>query len=116
MGHHKRSRHNFTCAGGRRSAYFLRGKPKTNPTSKRKTYKVSSSSTTLLMPVLEKLHDHACERDRAGNRKLHYDQYAALILLYFFNPIVTSLPGIVQAGELHKGQRMLKCSRAALGP
>jgi len=69
----------------------------------------------LLMPILEKLHDHRCERDRAGNRKLHYDQYAALILLYFFNPIVTSLRGIVQASGLNKVQRMLKCSRAALG-
>ncbi len=40
----------------------------------------------LLMPVLEKLHHHGCERDTAGNRKLHYDQYAALILLYFGSP------------------------------
>ena len=69
----------------------------------------------LLMPVLEKLHHHGCERDTAGNRKLHYDQYAALILLYFFNPIVTSLRGIVQASGLKKVQRMLKCPRAALG-
>ena len=70
----------------------------------------------LLMPVLEKLHNHACERDTAGNRKLHYDQYAALILLYFFNPIVTSLRAICQASGLKKVQRMLKCPRAALGP
>ncbi len=69
----------------------------------------------LLMPVLEKLHHVGCERDTAGNRKLHYDQYAALILLYFFNPIVTSLRGIVQASGLKKVQRMLKCPRAALG-
>jgi len=60
----------------------------------------------LLMPVLEKLHHHGCARDKAGNRKLHYDQYAALILLYFFNPIVTSLRGIVQASGLKKVQRM----------
>lgn len=69
----------------------------------------------LLMPVLEKLHRHGCERDTAGNRKLHYDQYAALILLYFFNPIVTSLRGIVQASGLKKVQRLLNCPRAALG-
>ncbi len=69
----------------------------------------------LLLPVLEKLHDHACQRDRAGNRKLHYDQYAALILLYFFNPIVTSLRGIQQTSELKKVQRILGCPRAALG-
>jgi hypothetical protein len=38
----------------------------------------------LLMPILEKLRDDGCRRDKAGNRILHYDQYAALILLYFF--------------------------------
>jgi hypothetical protein len=69
----------------------------------------------LLIPVLDSLHDHACERDTAGNRKLHYDKYAALILLYFFNPIVTSLRGLQQASELQKVQRILKCPRAALG-
>lgn len=69
----------------------------------------------LLLPVLEKLHLHACERDKAGNRKLHYDQYAALILLYLFNPMVTSLRGIQQASQLQKVQRLLGCSRASLG-
>ncbi len=69
----------------------------------------------LLLPVLDKLHDAACARDIAGNRKLHYDQYTALILLYFFNPIVTSLRGIQQAGELKKVQRILGCPRTSLG-
>ena len=69
----------------------------------------------LLTPILEKLHNHACARDRAGNRKLHYDQYTALILLYFFNPVVSSLRGIQQTSALKKVQRMLKCSRASLG-
>jgi hypothetical protein len=69
----------------------------------------------LLLPMMERLHDDACARDRAGNRKLHFDQYAALILLYFFNPIVTSLRGIQQASQLTKVQRVLGCSRAALG-
>jgi hypothetical protein len=69
----------------------------------------------LLLPVLEQLHDNGCQRDRAGNRLLHFDQYAALILLYFFNPIVTSLRGIQQASELSKVQRLLGCPRASLG-
>jgi hypothetical protein len=69
----------------------------------------------LLLPILEKLHADGCRRDRAGNRNLHYDQYAALILLYFFNPILTSLRGIQQASELQKVQRLLGCPRAALG-
>jgi hypothetical protein len=69
----------------------------------------------LLLPVLEKLHSEGCRRDKAGNRILHYDQYAALILLYFFNPIVTSLRGIQQASQLQKVQRLLSCSRSSLG-
>jgi len=69
----------------------------------------------LLLPVLEKLHFERCRRDKAGNRILHYDQYAALILLYFFNPIVTSLRGIQQASQLKKVQRLLGCSRSSLG-
>ncbi len=69
----------------------------------------------LLLPALGKLHDDACARDKAGNRKLHFDQHAALILLYFFNPIVTSLRGIQQVSELKKVQRLLGCPRASLG-
>ncbi len=68
-----------------------------------------------LAPLLRRLHDDGCERDRAGNRELHYDQYCMLILLYLFNPIVTSLRGIQQASELKKVQKKLGCARAALG-
>jgi hypothetical protein len=68
-----------------------------------------------LGPLLQRLHDDGCERDRAGNRQLHYDQYCMLILLYFFNPIVTSLRGIQQASELKNVQRKLGCPRASLG-
>src|SRR5258708_28872256 len=69
----------------------------------------------LLVPLLERLHMDASARDRAGNRILHFDQYATLLLLYFFNPIVTSLRGIQQASGLNKVQRLLGCERAALG-
>lgn len=68
-----------------------------------------------LAPLLERLHDDGCARDRAGNRTLHYDQYCLLILLYLFNPIVTSLRGLQQASELAKVQKKLGCARAALG-
>jgi len=46
-----------------------------------------------LMPLLERLHDVGTQRDRAGNRSLFFDQYCAFILLFLFNPIVTSLRG-----------------------
>jgi len=68
-----------------------------------------------LAPLLERLHDDACERDKAGNRELHFDQYCLLILLYLFNPVVTSLRGIQQASTLGKVQEKLGCPRAALG-
>ena len=66
-----------------------------------------------LAPLLKRLHEQGCARDRAGNRVLHYDQYCLLLLLYLFNPIVTSLRGIQQASELKKVQRKLGCSRGA---
>jgi hypothetical protein len=68
-----------------------------------------------LAPLLKRLHDDGCQRDTAGNRELHYDQYCMLILLFMFNPIVTSLRGIQQASELKKVQSKLGCSRASLG-
>ena len=68
-----------------------------------------------LMPLLERLHDVGTQRDRAGNRQLFFDQYCAYILLFLFNPIVTSLRGIQQASELKKVQKKLGCPRASLG-
>jgi hypothetical protein len=65
-----------------------------------------------LLPLLERLHDDGCARDKAGNRRLHFDQYCTLILLYLFNPVVTSLRGLQQASELGKVQKSL----AAHGP
>ena len=54
----------------------------------------------LLGPLLAHLHRAATERDRAGNRQLFYDQYASLLLLYFFHPVVTSLRGLQQTTTL----------------
>lgn len=68
-----------------------------------------------LAPLLARLHDDGCARDKAGNRELHFDQYCLLILLHLFNPVVTSLRGLQQASELAKVQQKLGCPRAALG-
>jgi Transposase DDE domain len=70
---------------------------------------------TLLNPLLEGLHECATQRDVAGNRILHFDQYCSLVLLFYFNPIVDSLRGIQQASQLGKIQKNLGCSRASLG-
>ena len=68
-----------------------------------------------LAPLLSRLHEDGCQRDRAGNRQLHYDQYCLLILLYLFNPVLTSLRAVQQASELPNVQKKLGCARAALG-
>jgi hypothetical protein len=68
-----------------------------------------------LVPLLERLHEVGCQRDRAGNRELHFDQYCLLVLLFLFNPVVRSLRAIQQASELKKVQKLLRCPRASLG-
>jgi hypothetical protein len=68
-----------------------------------------------LAPLLARLQEVGCERDKAGNRTLHFDQYCMLVLLYLFNPIATSLRSIQQASELDKVQKKLGCARASLG-
>jgi hypothetical protein len=68
-----------------------------------------------LLPLLDQLHEVGCQRDSAGNRRLHFDQYCSFVLLVLFNPIVHSLRGIQQASQLQNVQRKLGCSRAALG-
>jgi hypothetical protein len=68
-----------------------------------------------LAPLLERLHDVGCERDKAGNRSLHFDHYCMLMLLFFFNPVVKSIRGLQQASELRNVQRKLGCPRTSLG-
>src|SRR5262249_38897118 len=68
-----------------------------------------------LMPLLERLHEVGTRRDRAGNRRLFFDQYCADLLLFLFNPIVRSRRGIQRASELKKVQTRLGCPRASLG-
>jgi DDE family transposase len=65
--------------------------------------------------VLSPLHVVGTERDLSGNRELFFDDYTGLLLLYFFNPALTSLRAIQRASGLKKVQRLLRCSRASLG-
>ena len=68
-----------------------------------------------VLPLLNGLHDVGCEQDRAGNRQLHQDEYCLLVLLYLFNPIVTSMRSLQEASDLEKVQQRLKVPRFALG-
>lgn len=68
-----------------------------------------------LVPLLDGLHDVGCQRDKAGNRSHHFDEYCLLVLLFLFNPTVSSLRGIQQVAELEKVQRRLGSGRVSLG-
>jgi hypothetical protein len=69
----------------------------------------------LLLPLLDDLHEVGCQRDRAGNRKLHYDQYCLLVLLCLFSPVLRSLRALQQASTLRKVQKLLGVPRTSLG-
>jgi hypothetical protein len=66
-------------------------------------------------PLFDRLHACGTARDKAGNRQLFFDQYACLLLLYFFTPILTSLRGLQQATTLDKVQKRLGCPRTSRG-
>src|ERR1700676_77236 len=66
-------------------------------------------------PLLERLHDSGTARDTAGNRQLHFDRSAALLLLYFFTPALTSLRGLRQATELDRVAQATGGGRVSLG-
>ena len=69
----------------------------------------------VLSRLLERLHNAGCQRDRAGNRILHMDQYMTLLLLSMFSPICSSLRSMQQASELKKVQKKLGVPRSSLG-
>jgi len=64
-----------------------------------------------ILELLRPLHDH---RD-CPNRNLHYDEYVAYLLLYFFTPVLDSMRGLRQASEFDVLKRKLKLGRFSLG-
>jgi hypothetical protein len=68
-----------------------------------------------LLPLFDRLHDVGCQRDRAGNRELHFDQDCALILLVLLNPVLRSFRALQQASLLEQVRRKVGCSRTSLG-
>lgn len=65
--------------------------------------------------LLARLRPAGTDHDTAGNRRLFFDQYAQLLLLYYFNPAVTSLRGVREFTTLEKVQRTFGIRPTALG-
>src|ERR1700728_2347380 len=68
-----------------------------------------------LLLLFDRLHDVGCQRDKAGNRKLHFDHYCALILLSLLNPVLRSFRSLQQASLLEHVRRKVGCSRTSIG-
>jgi hypothetical protein len=68
-----------------------------------------------LLPLLASLRDVGCERDSAGNRELHFDQYVTLVLLMLFNPLIGSLRALQHASAIERVSRRLGVKRFSLG-
>jgi len=67
-----------------------------------------------ILPLLKRLHGEGCGRDKAHNRTLHFDQYTTLVLVMLFNPIVTSMRGLVQVSSLDKVRKKLGVAPTSL--
>ena len=66
--------------------------------------------------LLEHLHNVGCDRDKAHNRLLHFDDYALLILLALFNPLIDSLRSLQMVSGLEEVRDRLGIkSRISLG-
>ena len=55
-----------------------------------------------VLPLLDKLHDIGTQRDTAGNRRLHFDDYVKLVLIWMFNPLIDSISMLQRAAALPK--------------
>ena len=68
-----------------------------------------------LLPLLQDLRPVGCERDAAGNRELHFDEYVTLVLLYLFNPMIDSMRSLQRAAAVEKVAQQLDVKRFSLG-
>ena len=66
---------------------------------------------TQIQKLLARLRPEAAD----PNRKLYYDHYISLLLLYYFNPVLKSLRHIQQASDYKSVARKLGVRRASLG-
>src|SRR5476651_598244 len=65
--------------------------------------------------LLAHLHDCGCQRDKAGNRELHFDDYVLLVLLYLFNPMIDSMRTLQKVASLPEVRKRLGIKPFSLG-
>ena len=87
-----------------------RGRPPKKPITPDKIagMKYLTSIMDLLRPLREK-------EGNDPNRTLHYDEFIAFILLYFYTPVLTSMRGLQQASNFETVKKKLGLHRFSLG-
>jgi hypothetical protein len=68
-----------------------------------------------LSPLLDRLHEVGTDRDQAGNRRLFFDQYCKVVLLYLFNPLISSMRMLQESLQLNKAAQAVGVKRFSLG-
>jgi hypothetical protein len=68
-----------------------------------------------LLPLLAGLREVGCARDTAGNRRLHFDEYVTLVLLYLLNPMIDSVRALQRAAAVERVADQLGVRRFSLG-
>src|SRR4051812_43823299 len=68
-----------------------------------------------IVPLMARLHEVGTERDSAGNRRLFFDDYAKLTLLYLLNPLIDSVRMLQRASALPEVARALGVRRFSMG-
>jgi len=85
------------------------GRKKKEPVTRRQVQ--GSKYICEIIELLKPLHSH-CD---CHNRKLHYDEYVAYLLLYFFTPVIDSLGGLQQVSELGIVKKRFRLNRFSMG-
>jgi len=65
--------------------------------------------------LLDSLRQCGCQRDKAGNRQLFFDDYVKLMLVYIWNPAITSMRDLQQAAALPKVAKALGIKPFSIG-
>lgn len=68
-----------------------------------------------VFPLLKTLSKAGTQRDRAGNRRLLYSQYASLMLVSLFNPVLGSARALVAHSGLKRLRKLTGGSKVSLG-
>jgi len=68
-----------------------------------------------IWPLFDRLKEVGCERDRAGNRQLFFDDYIKLVLLHCWNPLLLTLANLREAAALPRVAKALGIKRFSAG-